>query len=268
MIRGHLGPLVVMLGLLARSARGRGRRPRRDRRQSLGSLWAGRSRSRPGGQSSLRGGALRGGRTRSTSRRWPRTRSRGSFLFNDGNALYQSAELERAVEGYQRAIESGDPRLQSAAWYNLGNALYRAQQLEQSLEAYKQALRLNPADQDAKHNLERVLEQMQQQQQQPQPQDGEEDDEEAEEEQDQQEQPQPQPQPQQGEDEGDEEQEDEQEQDPQPQDEEQQQGEPRPQDGEMTREEASGCSTPWRRTLKRVDRQRAPARGRRPRKPW
>ena len=103
--------------------------------------------------------------------------------FNDGNALYQDTDYQRAMEAYQGAIETGDPALASAAWYNLGNALYRAQELEQSLEAYKQALRMNPSDPDSKHNLERVLEQMQEQEQQEQ-QDGE-DGEEGDEQQDQ-----------------------------------------------------------------------------------
>ena len=88
--------------------------------------------------------------------------------FNDGNALYQNQDLQRAVERYLEAAEAGDPALQNAAWYNLGNALFRAQQLQESLEAYKQALRTNPSDMDAKHNLERVLEQIQQQEQQDQ----------------------------------------------------------------------------------------------------
>lgn len=100
--------------------------------------------------------------------------------FNAGNALYQDADYRRAMEAYEQAIASGDPALASDAWYNLGNALYRQQQLQPSLEAYKQALRLDPSDVDAKHNLERVLQQMQEQQQQQQqqqqdsPQDGEE----------------------------------------------------------------------------------------------
>ena len=83
--------------------------------------------------------------------------------FNSGNALYQSQDFQRAMEAYQQAIESGDPDLAGAAWYNLGNSLYRGQQLEPSLEAFKQVLRLDPDDADAKHNLERVLEQMEQQ---------------------------------------------------------------------------------------------------------
>lgn len=85
--------------------------------------------------------------------------------FNDGNALYRTEEFERAMDAYQKAAESGDPRVAAPAWYNLGNALYNQQQLEPALEAYKQALRRNPSDADAKHNLEVTLEQLQEQQQ-------------------------------------------------------------------------------------------------------
>lgn len=92
--------------------------------------------------------------------------------FNEGNALYRSQEFDRAMEAYRSAIESGDPALVSDAWYNLGNALYRREELEASLEAYKQALRLAPGDVDAKHNLERVLQRMQEQQQEQEQQPG------------------------------------------------------------------------------------------------
>ena len=88
--------------------------------------------------------------------------------FNDANALYQSDEFQRAVDAYRGAIEAADPALEAQAWYNLGNALYRQQEVEGALEAYKQALRRNPADTDAKHNLEVALEQLQQQEQQQQ----------------------------------------------------------------------------------------------------
>jgi tetratricopeptide (TPR) repeat protein len=152
--------------------------------------------------------------------------------FNDANALYQTAEFQRAMEAYQRALESDDPALQANAWYNLGNAFYRQQQLEESLESYKQALRLNPGDVDAKHNLETVLEMMQQQQQQQQDQDQQDQDEENQE-QDQQQQ--------QGDEEQDEQQQDQQPQDP---DEQESEEEQQPQSGEsespreMSREEA------------------------------
>jgi len=90
----------------------------------------------------------------------------GVIRFNDGNALYKGTEYEQAVEAYRSAVQSGDPALQERAWYNLGNALFRRQQLEGAAEAYRQALRRDPADQDAKHNLERVLQVKQQKQQQ------------------------------------------------------------------------------------------------------
>ncbi len=93
--------------------------------------------------------------------------------FNDANALYQSDEFQRAVDAYRGAIEAADPVLEAQAWYNLGNALYRQQEVEGALEAYKQALRRNPADTDAKHNLEVALEQLQQQEQEQQQQPGE-----------------------------------------------------------------------------------------------
>lgn len=86
--------------------------------------------------------------------------------FNEGNALYRSQEYQRALDAYRAAIENGDPALAASGWYNLGNALYRDRDLEESLEAYKQALRLEPGNVDAKHNLERVLQEMQQQEQQ------------------------------------------------------------------------------------------------------
>jgi len=88
--------------------------------------------------------------------------------FNDANALYQSDEFQRAVDAYRGVIEAADPVLEAQAWYNLGNALYRQQEVEGALEAYKQALRRNPADTDAKHNLEVALEQLQEQEQQQQ----------------------------------------------------------------------------------------------------
>ncbi|MDH3223759.1 MAG: tetratricopeptide repeat protein [Gemmatimonadota bacterium] len=101
--------------------------------------------------------------------------------FNEGNALYQSQEYQRALEAYGAVTEAGVQDLDASAWYNLGNTLVQQQQLPEALEAYKQALRRNPTDRDAKHNLEVVLERMQQDQQdQPQDQDQRDEDQEQE----------------------------------------------------------------------------------------
>lgn len=48
--------------------------------------------------------------------------------------------------------------------YNLGNAQLAAEQPAAAIEAYKNALRLDPAQLDAKHNLELALQALEQQQ--------------------------------------------------------------------------------------------------------
>lgn len=183
--------------------------------------------------------------------------------FNEGNALYQNQEFERAFEAWQDALEAGDTALAQGAWYNLGNTLFRQQQLDASLEAYKQALRINPGDTDAKHNLERVLEQLEEQENQQDQQNRNQDDDQNQENQDQQ-QPPPQGDPEQDE-------QDEQEQDqPPPESDEQEQEQPaQPPPGQMTPEEAERLLQAIQEDPDEVDRPpRADSLGRRPRKNW
>ena len=197
--------------------------------------------------------------------------------FNDGNTLYRTEELQRAMESYRQAVESGDPAVEGQAWYNLGNALYKQQQLEPALDAYKEALRRNPADTDAKHNVEVTLEQLQQQQQQQQQSDDQQDEnDESQDQQDEQEQPQGQ-EPQDQEQDQEQDQQDQQEQD-QPQDQEpdqqdqpqdQQQDGERQQPGALSREEAERLLQAIDEDPSQIQRQRqttAPARP--PRRPW
>ncbi|MCH2251951.1 MAG: tetratricopeptide repeat protein [Vicinamibacterales bacterium] len=185
--------------------------------------------------------------------------------FNDGNALYRTEELQRAMESYRRAVESGDPRIEAQAWYNLGNALYKQQQLEPALEAYKEALRRNPADTDAKHNFEVTLEQLQQQQQQESDDQQDENDEgrdqqdrpQSEQEQDQEQQDQP------------EDQEPPEQQQDQPQEQQQENVEQPPPPGALSREEAERLLQAIDEDPSQIQRQRqttAPARP--PRRPW
>ena len=181
----------------------------------------------------------------------------GVIRFNDGNALYRDENYERAVEAYQRALESGDPALASSAWYNLGNALYRQQQLQESLEAFKQALRLNPTDTDAKHNLERVLEELQQQQNQQQDQQDQQQEDEQQDQQQQDDQQRQDPQDQQDQ------------QDSGDQDADDEQGAPPPEPGQLTPEEAERLLDAIDENPEDVNRRRAaPATGPRIRRPW
>lgn len=197
--------------------------------------------------------------------------------FNEGSALYQSHEFQRAMEAFLDAAEEADPEWQADALYNLGNALIRQQQPGPAVEAYKQSLRLDPRDQDAKHNLELALQQLEQQQQQGG--DGQQGDDQN---QDQQQQGESQPQPQ-GEQEG--------EQDSDPSQGEDGQQQPRPLDGapegeaqpedrqdgegqsdtpppQMTPEQAERLLQAITEDPGEVNRRNAQPRGRRPRKDW
>jgi Ca-activated chloride channel family protein len=190
--------------------------------------------------------------------------------FNDGVALYGAEDFQPAMERFRQALESEDPELRKSAWYNLGNALYRQQQLQESLEAYKEALLADPADADAKHNLERVLEQLQEQEQQ-EGGDPNQEDQEEEDEQEQQPQNQPGQEPQQD---PSQDEQDSQDQPPEgegsPQEGEPQEGEgePQPQPGQMTPEEAQRLLEALQEDPGDVNRKRAAATGRRPRKDW
>ncbi|HHN48281.1 MAG TPA: VWA domain-containing protein, partial [Bacteroidales bacterium] len=90
--------------------------------------------------------------------------------FNLGNSIYRQDHYDEAARAFQRAIANQtDEKELSKAFYNFGNSLLMNQQIPESIEAYKNALRLNPSDDDARHNLVyamNLLEQQEQQQQQ------------------------------------------------------------------------------------------------------
>ena len=82
--------------------------------------------------------------------------SSSRIQFNVGDVLYQKKNYEKALETYNKALDTDDPLLQSQTYYNIGNTLYRSGKLPESILAYEQALKLNPDDEDAKYNLEFV----------------------------------------------------------------------------------------------------------------
>ena len=194
--------------------------------------------------------------------------------FDDGNALYRTGEFQRAMASYRQAVESGDPAVETQAWYNLGNALYKQQQFEPALEAYKEALRRDPADADAKHNVEVALAQLQQLQQQSDDQQDENNENQDPQDPQNQQQSEQEREQQQDQDQG---QQDQDEQDPppeqgqqdQPEDQRQQDGEQQPQPGALSREEADRLLQAIDEDPSQIQRQRrttAPARP--PGRPW
>ncbi len=98
--------------------------------------------------------------------------------FNVGEAYYKKKNYEEALKSYEKALSSQDPKLKQKTYYNLGNTYYQLNKYQEAIQSYIKALDLDPADQDAKHNLEFVraklkeLAQKQPMQNQPQPQQG------------------------------------------------------------------------------------------------
>jgi tetratricopeptide (TPR) repeat protein len=87
--------------------------------------------------------------------------------YNLGNALYKKGNAEEALQAYDAAIRNTRSKNdQSAAWYNKGVSLQNNKKLPECIDAYKKALRLNPADEEARFNLQKALQQQQKQQQQ------------------------------------------------------------------------------------------------------
>jgi Ca-activated chloride channel family protein len=100
--------------------------------------------------------------------------------FNAGVAAFRGQQLEKAENYFEQVLTAPDLELQQRAYYNLGNTFYRLGEQqsdptrrsplwEQAIQRYESSLKLDPADTDAKFNLEfvrRKLEELKQQQEQ------------------------------------------------------------------------------------------------------
>ena len=92
--------------------------------------------------------------------------------YNLGNALYKKGDTAEALKAYDAAIKNTKSKSeQSGTWYNKGVALQNKKKLPECIDAYKKALRLDPADEEARFNLQKALQQQQEQQQQQKPKD-------------------------------------------------------------------------------------------------
>ena len=78
--------------------------------------------------------------------------------YNLGNALFRTQNFAEAATTYeQTANASPDNSLKQRAHYNQGVSYSRHQKLEESIEAYKKAVIMDPADEDARINLQKAL---------------------------------------------------------------------------------------------------------------
>lgn len=75
-------------------------------------------------------------------------------LFIHANNLYQQGVFEPALESYHAILVKG---FESAdLYYNMGNAAYRSNSIGHAILYYEKALKLEPAHEDAIHNLDFV----------------------------------------------------------------------------------------------------------------
>lgn len=87
--------------------------------------------------------------------------------YNLGNALYKSEKKEEAIGAYDKSISKlTTPVEKSNAYYNKGVVLQNENKLPECIDAYKNALKLDPANEDARQNLQKALKKQKEQEQQ------------------------------------------------------------------------------------------------------
>ncbi|MCQ2265453.1 MAG: tetratricopeptide repeat protein [Bacteroidales bacterium] len=72
-------------------------------------------------------------------------------LMKKGNEAYQNGKYELAVQCYQEIVSHGNEG--AVLYYNLGNAYFKAKQTPEAILWYERALRLDPSNEDIKHNI-------------------------------------------------------------------------------------------------------------------
>jgi Ca-activated chloride channel homolog len=86
--------------------------------------------------------------------------------YNLGNAQFRNNQFAEAEKEYDATINTTnekDKDFTQKATYNKGVALSRQKKLLESIEAYKKAVKLNPADADARFNLQKALSELKKQ---------------------------------------------------------------------------------------------------------
>lgn len=85
---------------------------------------------------------------------------RPELQYNLGNALLKQRKYEAALQALRGAAAGASRTVAASSWYNTGNAHFEMGNYGAAVEAYTEALRLDPADRNAKYNLELARRQM------------------------------------------------------------------------------------------------------------
>ena len=75
-------------------------------------------------------------------------------LFLEANKLYENGSFEDALERYALIVSAGSES--SQLYYNMGNAAFRSNNIGHAILYYEKTLKLEPAHEDAIHNLKYV----------------------------------------------------------------------------------------------------------------
>jgi Ca-activated chloride channel homolog len=91
---------------------------------------------------------------------------RPDLLYDAGVAAYRLGKFDTACAYLQRAVQQDNvaDNLKEQAYFNLGNVDVAQKKLEDAIDAYQEVLVINPDNERAKHNLEKVQEMLKQQQ--------------------------------------------------------------------------------------------------------
>jgi tetratricopeptide (TPR) repeat protein len=85
---------------------------------------------------------------------------------NLANARFRTGNLPDAEKSFDELIEkTTDKNYKVKGYYNKGVTLTKQQKLLESIEAYKNALKLDPADEDTRFNLQKALTELKKQNQ-------------------------------------------------------------------------------------------------------
>ena len=78
--------------------------------------------------------------------------------YNLGNTYFRNKKFEEASKTFDNTIANGpDNSMKQKGFYNKGVSLSKQSKLEESIEAYKMAVKMDPADSDARINLQKAL---------------------------------------------------------------------------------------------------------------
>ncbi len=74
--------------------------------------------------------------------------------YNIGCARYKNRDYKGAIEAFGAAAKADARNERFEPYYNMGNAHFKLSDYKNAIASYEQALKINPDDEDTKHNLE------------------------------------------------------------------------------------------------------------------